>query len=209
MAYTDLTSERFGCLTVLHVDPRKKRRYWVCKCDCGNTVSRIEGHLKKGAVACCRTCPHHGKNKHGKIDTKEYRAWVDMKQRCHNPNNPRFKDYGARGIAVCERWADSFVNFISDVGYAPNKKYSLDRVDNDGNYEPGNVKWSSPVEQQNNQRRTLWVTHNGKHYTLTELSKKTKIPRKTLYARLLRGATDIVTPPPLGPKTKKGLGNVT
>jgi hypothetical protein len=105
---------------------------------------------------------------------------------------------------VCARWMSSFVDFVGDVGYAPSKKHSLDRVNNDGDYEPQNVKWSSPIEQQNNQRRTLYVTHNGKQYTLTELSKKTKIPRKTLYARFTAGAADIVTPPPLGPKPKRG-----
>lgn len=94
-------------------------------------------------------------------DTKEYRAWQDMRRRCNNPTRPQYPRYGGRGIKVCDRWNTSFADFYADVGPAPDKSYILDRIDNDGNYEPGNVKWSTPKDSTNNREVTRHVIVNG------------------------------------------------
>ena len=121
--------------------------------------------------------------KHKMSYSREYSAWRDMKYRCYNPNVKSYKYYGARGITVCDRWLESFNNFIDDVGAKPSNKHSLDRIDNNGNYEPNNVKWSTQSEQRQNSRSfgksgykgvcfnkrskswqvTLWVNHKPKH----------------------------------------------
>jgi hypothetical protein len=95
-------------------------------------------------------------------DTKEYRAWTDMRRRCNNPERPQYARYGGRGITVCDRWNTSFANFYADVGPAPSKEYILDRIDNDTGYEPGNVKWSSPRDSTNNRGVTRHVIIDGK-----------------------------------------------
>jgi hypothetical protein len=93
------------------------------------------------------------RTKHGRYRTPEYFAWDNMRQRCGNPKHPEYKNYGARGIKVCERWK-LFINFFADMGERPSPELSLDRINNDGNYEPGNCRWATPKEQANNQRRT-------------------------------------------------------
>jgi hypothetical protein len=85
--------------------------------------------------------------------TPEYYAWAASIRRCHNPRNPYYRNYGGRGIQVCDRWRKSFANFLSDVGVRPSPELTLDRVNNDGNYEPGNVRWATRSEQNSNQRR--------------------------------------------------------
>ena len=94
----------------------------------------------------------HGHNRIGKM-TKLYRAWKFMKQRCNNPNHPKYPGWGGRGISVCDRWSDSFINFMEDMGEPPTPQHSLGRIDNNGNYEPGNVRWETPAQQAQSRRR--------------------------------------------------------
>jgi hypothetical protein len=198
---------KFGCLVPLKRIEGSSRKEWECKCECGNSVRRLEYFIvnpKSPPKACSRMCPLHGKNKHGAINTKEYRAWVDMKQRCLNEKNSRYEDYGGRGVKVHPRWLEDFNIFLKDVGKAPTRHHSLDRIDNDADYTPDNVRWAHRIEQQGNRRNTVFVDHRGEKLTLTELSEKTGVPRKTLYARLIRGACDITQDQPRGPKKKKG-----
>jgi hypothetical protein len=95
---------------------------------------------------------------HGLTDTPEHRSWAHMKNRCTNPNNDAWKHYGGRGIRVCDSWLESFEQFLADMGERPNGT-SLDRIDVDGHYEPGNCRWATAVEQNNNQRRTRKVVN--------------------------------------------------
>jgi hypothetical protein len=122
-----------------------------------------------------------------------------MKSRCFNPNHTAFRYYGGRGITVCERWRDSYENFLADVGPRPSDKHSLDREDNDGHYEPGNVRWALPKEQARNERSNRHVTIGPETKTLAEWLERFGIARKTFYTRLAQGWSEVeaLTTPPL------------
>jgi hypothetical protein len=118
-----------------------------------------------------------------KLRTKEYTAWCHMRRRCNNSKTPQYNDYGGRGIIVCERW-DSYLNFLSDVGRAPTSNHSLDRIKTDGNYEPGNVKWSTMQEQNENKRSNVRIEINGEIRTLQAWSNFYGIDRNTVKFRI-------------------------
>lgn len=126
----------------------------------------------------------HGERANG-IRTKEVACWQSMKGRCYNPNDKSYENYGKRGIVVCDRWLDSFENFLEDMGRCPNGM-SLDRIDNNGNYEPGNVKWRTFKEQNNNTRGNKLIVYNGETKTIAEWADYLGIKSSTLYERLKR-----------------------
>lgn len=155
-----LVGKRFGRWTVIaaaDVDGRQQSQ-WECRCDCG-TVRVVPGdNLKAGRSTSCgcfrREVVGERFTTHGGTETSEYASWKAMKQRCLDPNRINFKNYGGRGITVCERWRDSFENFLADMGPKPTPEHSIDRwPDNDGNYEPTNCRWATDSEQQRNTRR--------------------------------------------------------
>ena len=158
----DRKGDRYGHLTtVKQVGVNNySQAMWECRCDCGNVVTKSVVALNNGARQCTRECPlgvhvQHGAAKKRGGRTKEYVAWVSMKQRCLNPNATNYKHYGGRGVTVCQEWVDNFEAFLLHVGRAPvGKRISLDRIDNNGNYEPGNVRWATPREQVMNRRNT-------------------------------------------------------
>lgn len=129
----------------------KGHSWWKCKCVCGVVVSIRGSRLIAGTTKSCGCL----RVIHGDSRSTTHNIWWAMQQRCHNPKNNRWVYYGARGIKVCDRWkgTNGYQNFITDVGLRPDKHYSIDRINNDGNYEPGNVKWSTRVEQAKNQRK--------------------------------------------------------
>lgn len=154
----DLAGQKFGRLTALDRALGERGSRWRCQCDCGET-SVVRGILllngntrscgclsKESSAAVCRSRATHGGR-----DTPEYGVWWSMRQRCDNPANKAFANYGGRGIRVCERW-QSFENFRADMGMRPSDELSIDRIDNDGNYEPGNCRWATAKEQRANQR---------------------------------------------------------
>jgi hypothetical protein len=150
----DLTNKIFNRLTVLK-DTGKRNKcghiIWECLCECGN-ITEVESHsLKNGNTkSCgCLSIKHGHTKKYGK-NTITYYCWASMKSRCLNPNHERYKDYGGRGIQVCERWM-KFENFLADMGEKPNG-LSIDRIDNEGHYELSNCKWSNDKDQANNRR---------------------------------------------------------
>lgn len=125
----------------------------------------------------------HGQATKGKVTT-EYRIWSCMIDRCENVNTPAYSDYGGRGIKVCERWRNSFESFLSDVGKRPSKNHSLDRLNNDGNYEPGNFRWATRKEQSRNTRRTLIVEYNGENKPLREFCEHLKLDFRSVWHRI-------------------------
>lgn len=158
----NLSGMKFGRLTALsfsHVD-RHRKVLWLCICDCGGHKIVMTRSLRSGKTVSCGCFQKeshfktHGFAPRTRERRSEYRIWSLMRDRCRNPNNKRWDDYGGRGIRVCERWND-FTAFLADVGPRPSLAYSLDRYpDNDGNYEPGNVRWATAVQQANNKRNS-------------------------------------------------------
>ena len=124
---------------------------------------------------------HGGK----KFHRSTYKCWIDMKSRCFNPKHADFHDYGARGITLCERWL-LFENFFADMGEKP-KGMSIDRKNNNGNYEPSNCKWATQEEQQNNRRDCVFVSHSGKTQTVAQWARELGVSQSGLRARLNRG----------------------
>ena len=153
------TGRRFGRLVVIGLAAKrsfKDRSRWQLRCDCGAVVDRSAASVVKSDCQSCgclqRERATGRKPLHGMSRTPEYTSWCQMKERCTNPNNPRWKDYGGRGITVCARWLRSFPSFLADVGPRPSVRHSLGRLKNDGNYEPGNVAWQTAIEQRANRR---------------------------------------------------------
>lgn len=127
---------------------RGYRKYWLCRCKCGLEKSVQKGDVISGKSKRCKSC---GATTHGKWNTPEYNSWHSMVSRCTNPKDPAYKNYGGRGIKVCGRWMD-IANFIEDMGKRPSLEYSLDRINNNGNYEKSNCRWATDKEQSNNRR---------------------------------------------------------
>lgn len=156
-----LVGKKFGRLIVekfVGVD-KHRRKNWLCVCECGNrtvvpTTILIQGQSKSCGCLVKQAAIENGhKNKtHGESikETSEYRTWKGMLNRCRNPKCERYPRYGGRGIKVCVRWQKSYENFLLDMGRKPSNKYSIDRINNDGNYEPGNCRWATIDVQANN-----------------------------------------------------------
>lgn len=162
----ELTNQRFGRLFVTKKIGLDKRSnvLWECKCDCGKVIQTTSPNLVSGKSKSCgclgaenrlKSVTKHGATKN-KSRTNEYSIWNGMKNRCLNPKNNGYKNYGGRGIKICDRWND-FANFLADIGPRPGKEYSLDRIDSNGNYEPSNCRWATRKEQAATKRLKVFA----------------------------------------------------
>lgn len=195
----NFTGHRFGRLTAMSESGRHKngRVLWECLCDCGNTVNIASNNLHGGNSKSCgclkkESSTERGKKlltTHGLSKTPEYGAWKNIIQRCNNPNDQSYSNYGERGIKICDRWLNSFENFYTDLGPRPTDAHSVDRINNNGHYEPGNCKWSTMDEQSNNKRNNHIVTYRDKEYTLANLAKEHNLKDSIVRDRLRLGWT--------------------
>ena len=195
----DMIGVRAGRLTVIsEAAPRTygnhTTRMWLCKCDCGGFATASGSDLRRGhtkSCGCyCRQRISETSKVHGMRHTRIYHTWLDIKGRCHNQRNHSFARYGGRGIKVCDEWRESFISFYKHVSELPHygeDGYSIDRIDNNGNYEPGNVRWATVQTQSRNKRNTIHVSILGKEKTIPELSDETGIKYATLLFHQKRG----------------------
>lgn len=179
---------RFGrLLLVAFAERRKGQPYVVCKCDCGGVVTVALSSVRTGRTKSCGCLQRETKSglRHGMTESRTYSIWCGVRQRCLNPNNPAYVNYGGRGIGIHPRW-ETFENFYADMGDAPEGK-SLERVDNDKGYGPDNCVWADRIEQARNNRRCRRIAHKGQTKTLGEWADEYGLRRQTLAKRLDKG----------------------
>lgn len=161
MKVIDLTGQRFGRLVVIErAENIKGKCFWKCRCDCGKQLIVSANHLRMHNTFSCgcyqKDMTSNARKKTGMSSKRIYFIWSAMKQRCFNPKYKQYADYGGRGITVCDKWKDDFQTFYDYVSQLPHfgeEGFSIDRINNDGNYEPGNVRWATKSEQNKNQRK--------------------------------------------------------
>lgn len=195
----DLVGKKFGRLLVIEKTDKRDITggvVWKCKCDCGNITFTTSHSL---TTSHCRSCGcykidfnrEQGKTnftKHGMKHTRLYNTWCNIKQRCYGIDCKNYKNYGARGIKVCDEWLNDFMcfyNWAMDNGY--NNELTIDRVDVNGNYEPSNCRWATMTEQANNKTTNHYVLYKGAKMTVKQLSDKYGIAYRTLLCRINRG----------------------
>ena len=196
MRRIEVLGQRFKRLTVLRELPNRRnpngesRRWCLCRCDCGKEVVIQVGKLLSGNTGSCgclsrdttrKRSLKHGHNRAGEYNST-YKSWSHMKDRCLNPRNKSYSYYGGRGITVCDRWLD-YANFLEDMGEKP-KGMSIDRINNDGNYEPDNCRWANAKQQNRNKRWNVWIEFQGRRMILTDWAKLIGISRMGLVRRL-------------------------
>lgn len=199
----DLTRRVFGRLVAVERAglSRDKRPLWRCACTCGNESVAVAKNLLTGNTRSCgcfsRELAGNRTRTHGATvagrggrPSSEYQTWQSMKDRCHNQNDTNFALYGGRGITVCDEWRHDFAAFLAHVGPKPSPRHSIDRIDNDRGYEPGNVRWATQRVQCRNQRRNVRVRYFGETMLAAELAERTGVHYNTILARAAKGYVD-------------------
>lgn len=197
----DYTGGRFGSLVAVECLGRndKQRLLWKCRCDCGNECIKDQKALiNTTSSSCCEECKYKririANTTHGqggaskKTRSLEYGVWSSMLTRCRCPATKQWKDYGGRGISVCQRWTESFADFMADMGPKPSSRHTLDRIDYDGNYEPGNCRWATWKDQLRNTSRNVRYEIRGEVMTIAEAVERFNIVAyNTVRERISRG----------------------
>lgn len=184
---------KFNRLTILGMSTNGSNyaKRVICICDCGNNTTVNLANLKNSNTKSCGCLWSETIIKtntfHGMSSTREYSCWEHIKTRCYNTKAECYPDYGGRGIKVCDRWLNSFENFFKDMGNCPSKKHSVERVENDGDYEPNNCKWATGFEQAGNKRSNFRIYYNGEYKILAEWSRILKISPSTIRKYIKKG----------------------
>lgn len=195
----DLKGIKFGKLLVVeYIETiRNKGARWRCMCDCGKEAVVYSYSLRSSHTKSCGCYSVEAPTK--RIKSGEYRNHktsveanirFNMIDRCINPKNKRYSDWGGRGIKVCDRWMNSVEAFIEDMGRRPSKQHTLDRIDNDGDYEPTNCRWGTDEQQRRNKRNNHWIEYNGEKMIMEDFAKKIGAPIKNMNRMLRRKTID-------------------
>lgn len=187
--FIDLTGQKFGKLVFIRKTPYYKSGHvlWECLCDCGNTKNVRGNDIRSGKIQSCGCLKKQmviDKNtSHGLSETREYEIWAGIKKRCYNPKFKQYKNYGGRGIKVCDKW-HGFKGFWEDMqeGYSDN--LTIDRINNNGDYEKSNCRWATMKQQMNNKRNNRLIKFNNTILTMTEWEEKLHLTPKTLNNRI-------------------------
>lgn len=198
---SEYIGQKYNYLTILEEVPTKKNelRKVLCKCECGNEKVYFLSNVIRGTTKSCgcyqKAYLREKQTSHGSSNTRLYNVWINIKERCYNPNNTSFNDYGGRGIAVCNEWLNDFTLFEKwayENGYDKNADYlqcTLDRQDVNGNYCPENCRWVTAAQQSVNKRNNKWFTYDGEKHTISEWAKIKNLKYVTLFTRLKKGWT--------------------
>jgi len=182
-----MAGQRFGrWLVIKRANSMNGNIRWLCRCACGTEKTVDGAALRREDSTSCGCRWGENLRTHGMCTTKTYRIWASMKQRCADLNCKSYKNYGGRGICVCERWIESFPNFLSDMGESP-KGCWLDRIDNNSHYSPTNCRWATPRQQANNTRRNVFVAVAGETLTVSQWARRNGLRPHTVHARIRRG----------------------
>lgn len=185
----ELTDQTFGRLTVLgNARHPKNGVFYFCRCVCGKHKAVWRFNLIGGKIVSCGCNKGEKASRrlrtHGMSKSAEYNSWRGIKERCGNPSHVRYAHYGGRGIVMCERWLNSFENFLADMGPRPSPSHTIERIDNDKSYSPENCRWASLKEQANNKSSSRLLTFQGETHTIEQWLEITGLPRTTLRRRL-------------------------
>lgn len=188
----DITGQRFGRLVALRVVRKVGGgTWWRCLCDCGYTHDVRGDYLRNGHSRSCgclqKEIASHTHKRHGRRNSPEYHCWHSMLDRCRNNKRLDYRYYGGRGISVCKRWRKSIAAFIADVGPRPSPSHTIDRINPNGNYEPGNVRWATKREQSLNRRCVTQIAHGGHSLTVRQWSERIGWHPDTIWWRLRHG----------------------
>ncbi len=189
MKRMDLTGQRFGRLVVIKSAPNMGvENAYHCRCDCGSLKVFRRSNIKSGHTKSCGCLGKETHFKHGACRTRTYNSWMSAKRRCDYPEATGYRNYGGRGITMCDRWYNSYQAFLSDMGERP-KEHSIDRIDPNGNYEPDNCRWASRKTQNNNTSRSHILEFQGRKQTISQWAKEYGLVPNSLSKRLQLGWT--------------------
>lgn len=191
MAFKDITGQKFGRLTAIRrAGKQGNHLLWEFRCDCGKTVIALGINVKSGKMKSCGCLrAEQGREQlstHGLSNTRLHEIWKSMRQRCNNPKNPSYPNYGGRGIAICPEWDDFKLFFDWAILHGYKDGLQIDRIDNDGDYCPENCRWADEKTQSNNRRSNTWLECRGERHTVAEWSDLTGIKQSTILVRMMK-----------------------
>ena len=182
-----MVGDRYGRLVVVEDRGGSVARRVKCECDCGNSKKIRFYNLVSGNTKSCGCMVRVGRVTHGQSYGPEYRTWRRMKERCLNRNSENYGRYGGSGVTICDRWRTSFINFYEDMGSKPGPWYSIDRINGEVGYEPGNCRWATSRQQSRNRKSNRMISIRGTVKPLVDWVEQSGLKYKTVYSRLKKG----------------------